>query len=194
MSALLLYIHGFISSPQSQKARDTEHYILEQQLPVEFLAPQIPHYPAQAFSLLTDLIERNSGKKIGMDGSSMGGFYATALAERFGLRAVVVNPAVRPARLIERYLGENYNPYTDETFVLEKQHIHELQELTIDELSAPKNIFLLAQAGDETLDYRDAVEYYRQCRQNIEADGNHRFEGFDRHLHDIFGFLQFTPN
>ena len=97
MTPLLIYIHGFLSSPQSQKAREVAEYIAQQQLPVELQAPALPNYPGAAHRQLVDLVSAQpEGRPVALIGSSLGGFMATALAEQFGLPAVLVNPSVRP--------------------------------------------------------------------------------------------------
>jgi predicted esterase YcpF (UPF0227 family) len=62
--------------------------------------PALPHRPAQAMALLREAVERNPDAAL--IGSSLGGYYATWLAERYKLRAVLVNPAVRPYELLKR--------------------------------------------------------------------------------------------
>lgn len=190
MRPLLLYIHGFLSSPHSQKAQEVAAYIREQNLAVDFLAPELPNYPMASYRRLQAIVEAEAHRPVAVIGSSLGGFMATALAEANRLRAVLVNPAVAPAGLIAHYLGPNQNPYTGERFVLTEQHVEELRQLTVAQLQRPAWLRVLVQAGDETLDYRQAANYYAACSLCIEPGGNHRFEGFDKHLPDVFKFLE----
>ncbi len=189
MRPLLIYIHGFKSSPLSQKATEVRDFLHARQLDIDYQVPALSDYPEQSYRTLIDLLEGNSGRRIGLIGSSMGGFWATLLAARYDLKAVLVNPAVRPSELMQTVLGENENPYTGHRFVLDGGHVDYLRQL---EMPAPvrrDNLLLLVQTGDETLDYRRAVDYYRGCEQVVEADGDHRFQGFDRHLPAIMQFL-----
>jgi predicted esterase YcpF (UPF0227 family) len=195
MSKLLVYIHGFLSSPLSQKAVEVGEYLVQQQRAIDYQVPQLSNYPDQAYRQLQQLITGAQARyqQIALIGSSMGGFYATCLAEQFGLKAVVVNPAVYPYRLIADYLGTHENPYTHEHFTLTDQHVLALQAMAVERLSRPENCWLMAQQGDETLDYREAVAFYQGSPQLIETNGNHRFENFKKHLPALMKFLELVP-
>ncbi len=189
MRPLLIYIHGFLSSSLSAKAQETRHYLEQQALPIEFVAPELSNYPLTAYQQLLQVIESQPLRKIGLIGSSLGGFMATALAEQYGLRAVLVNPAVNPHKLIAGFLGEQFNPYTEQHFVLDQRHVQQLQRLQVQRITQPANIKVLLQTGDETLDYRQAVSYYQGCLQVVEQGGDHRFQHFDQHLAQAIEFL-----
>ena len=193
MPPLLIYIHGFLSSPLSQKAEETRRFLLARQLPIDFIAPGLPNYPQQSFQQLQQLVEQNLPRQIALIGSSLGGFMATALAEQYGLRAVLVNPAVHPYHLIANYLGENENPYTGETFTLTDTHMEELRQLEVKCFADPSRLKVLLQTGDETLDYRHALAFYRGCPQVVEEGGDHRFQNFEKHLPELLKFLELTP-
>lgn len=192
MPPLLIYIHGFLSSPLSAKALEVRHYIEARGLDIDYRVPALSDYPGESFRQLTALLEANADRRIALIGSSMGGFMATALAQRYDVKAVLVNPAVHPSELIHAVLGENVNPYTGNRFVLTEDHVDELRALEDEAPRAPQNLFLLVQTGDETLDYRRAVDYYRDCRQVVEEGGDHRFQDFERHLPAVFQFLDLS--
>jgi predicted esterase YcpF (UPF0227 family) len=189
MPPLIIYIHGFMSSSLSAKAEETRLYIAEQKLDVDFIAPQLSDYPLPMFEQLQQIIEQRAGGKIGLVGSSLGGFMATVLAEHYDLRAVVINPAVNPDQLMAARLGEHQNPYTGVSFTLEPKHVEHFQQLVVGKLSKPENLWVLLQTGDETLDYRLAVDYYHGCPQTVEQGGNHRFENYQQHLAEVIKFL-----
>ena len=189
---LLIYLHGFLSSPSSVKAIETQHYITKRSMVLEYLVPAIPDTPQQAYGQLVELLEQHKDRRIGLIGSSMGGFYATVLAARYGCKAVLVNPAVAPQNLMTKYLGEQLNPYTEKPFALTSNDIEFLANLDV-ECPVLDNILLLAQTGDETLDYRDAVAKYSGSAQVIEDGGDHRFQDYDKHLPKIIEFL-FSPS
>lgn len=192
MNPLLLYIHGFLSSPQSEKATEVRRFIDASRFDIEYQVPLLSDYPDESHRQLQAILRSQPERRIALIGSSMGGFMATLLAQEFGLRAVLVNPAVRPSELIGSVLGAHENPYTGNRFFLDQSHVEILQAQEQRPLPPLQNLLLMVQTGDETLDYRRAVDYYRGCEQVVEEGGDHRFQHFDRHLPAIFEFLQLT--
>ncbi|MFA7553074.1 MAG: YqiA/YcfP family alpha/beta fold hydrolase [Spongiibacteraceae bacterium] len=189
MRPLLIYIHGFLSSSQSQKAQQVRDYIEAEKLPIDFIAPTLSNYPLASYQQLQQLVEQHQPCPVAVIGSSMGGFMATALVQQYGVRAVVINPAIKPYHLIGAVLGQHTNPYTGVDFCLTTEHTDELRQLEVTTINEPEKIMVLLQTGDETLDYRHAVEYYRGCLQQVEEGGDHRFQHFDKHLPNIMKFL-----
>jgi uncharacterized protein len=116
---------------------------------------------------------------VALIGSSLGGFYATWLAEHHGLRAVLVNPAVRPWRLLGEYHGETANYHTGERYTLEPGWADELRHYEVDDLRAPEQLLVMLQTGDETLNWRDAWDYYADCHLYRTLGGSHGFDDFD---------------
>lgn len=185
----LLYIHGFNSSPQSAKASSLKQWVEINYPHINMLVPQLPNFPEQAEVLLNDIIMQHQHEKIGLVGSSLGGYFSIWFSERYQLPAVLVNPAVRPFDLLQDYLGENINPYTQEKYLLESKHIDELKSLHIEQLTSPNLIWLLQQMGDEVLDYREAVIYLSKSKQTVESGGNHAFVGFEAYFPQMIHFL-----
>ena len=182
---MLIYIHGFNSAPNSFKSQRVGKCMRALGRESEYFVPALPHRPAAAMALLRDAAEHNPGAAL--IGSSLGGFYATWLAERYGLRTVLVNPAVRPYELLSGYLGPQKNLYTDEHYELTAQHIEELQALEVATIT-PQHYFLITRTGDETLDYRLGVEKYHGARQWVIPGGDHGFGDFENYLDVVLEF------
>lgn len=182
---MLIYIHGFNSSPASSKAQLLKARLDALGRGAEFAAPALPHSPAEAAALLDGLAARNPGAAL--VGSSLGGYYATWLAEKHGLKAVLLNPAVRPYELLALLVGRQKKLHTGEEYDFTARHVAELQSLEV-ERPTPARYLLLAATGDEVLDYRSAVERYRGCRQLVIAGSDHGLSDFADYLDLVLGF------
>lgn len=188
-SSAIIFIHGFNSSGQSNKAKQLRAYANQHQIKEDILCPDLPHLPAEAISLLEGLLARYAVDRVKLIGSSLGGFYATVLAQRWDVRAVLLNPAVHPYRLLQVALGEQVNYRHGERYQFTQQHLDALHALEpAEQLQRVDNIMLLVETGDQTLDYRDAVAYYDGCRQIVVPGGEHGFQSFTDHLSNILAF------
>lgn len=185
-SATILYIHGLNSSPASLKASQLVQAMAQMGLADKLRVPALHHHPRQAIAQLERLIVE-LGQPL-LVGSSLGGYYATHLAERHGLRALLINPAVRPHLRFDGYLGPQKNYYSDETWELTADHVTALAELDVPPPHDPMRYQVWLQTADETLDYRDAQAYYRACALRIQAGGDHGFQGFAERLPMLFAF------
>jgi predicted esterase YcpF (UPF0227 family) len=154
--------------------------------------PYLKPFPADSIQQLESIVENalDNNEAVGVVGSSLGGYYATYLAEKYNLRAVMINPSIRPFELLARYIGENENFYNDDTYVFEQKHVDELKGFYVETLSRPEDLLLLVQTGDETLDFREATAKYYQCRNIIEYGGDHGFKNFERWFAYCLGFLK----
>ena len=189
--ATLVYLHGFLSSGGSAKAAQLATYLAAERPDIRYLRPTLPDTPDEAWAAVCGCLEPCLAQgPVGVIGSSLGGFWATCAAERFAVPAVVVNPAVHPQQLLHHFLGEQRNPYSGRSFTLLPEHMQVLAALDHPTLAHPERFWLLQQSGDEVLDYRVAVDYYRAGRVTLEAGGNHAFTGFERHCPEIVRFLQ----
>jgi predicted esterase YcpF (UPF0227 family) len=176
----LIYLHGFRSSPQSFKARLLAERLSATGLASRFVCPQLPASPAAAVALVLGHIAPRPGDTL--VGSSLGGYYATWLAERCGCRAALLNPAVTPARDLAGWVGEQRMFHSDEPFVFERVFLDELAALEVPAPTLPQRYLLVAAKGDELLDWRDMVAKYPGVATIL-------LEGSDHGLSDFAGLI-----
>ncbi|KAF1050992.1 MAG: hypothetical protein GAK43_02597 [Stenotrophomonas maltophilia] len=181
-----LYIHGFNSSPASQKARQFVAALQRLGLHQQARVPALHHQPERAIAQLESAIAE-LGRPV-LVGSSLGGYYATHLAERHGLKAVLINPAVLPGASFEGYLGPQKNYYSGEEWELTRAHVEALARLEVPPPTDRDRFQVWLQTADETLDYRLAERFYRACALRIEAGGDHGFQRFAEHLPALLAF------
>lgn len=184
---MVIYIHGFNSSALSFKARVVRERMAQVGRAGELECPELPHRPAEAIGLLEALVVRHRREQPCLIGSSLGGYYATWLAEKHDLRAVLVNPAVRPYELLSGYTGPQTNLYTGAQYDFNEEHVEELRELEVERIT-PQRYLLIVATGDEVLDYRHAVAKYRGCEQLVIEGGDHGFGDFGSHLDAVLRF------
>jgi len=190
--SLLLFIHGFLSSPASQKAQQVAAWCKQHHSAIDYHCPALSAYPDESIEVLENIVQSYTSKPIYIIGSSLGGYYATYLAEKYGLKAVLVNPAVEPFNSIDAYLDIDLKNYhNEEVYRLNRTHMESLRSIYVEEITKPENYWLMVQTGDETLDYRQAVKKYKLCLSTIEQGGDHSFQNFEQWLPKIFDF--FTP-
>ena len=188
---MIVYVHGFNSSALSFKAGLVARRMNELGRGRDFACPELPHRPREAIAMLDSLVLNNGKAAVSLIGSSLGGYYATWLSERYGNHVVLVNPAVRPYVLLEQALGPQTNLYTGAHYELTREHLAELRELEVASVT-PLRYLLVTRTGDEVLDYREAVEKYRGCEQLVIEGGDHGFGDFDRYLDRALRFCGVT--
>lgn len=187
-SPSVVYIHGFNSSPASLKAQQLRRAWLQVALPAEQLQiPALHHHPERAIAQLQELIAQLQEPVL--IGSSLGGYYATYLAQQHHLKALLINPAVRPQHLFDGFLAEQENLYTGERWLLTDSHLQTLAALEVAPPNDAERFCVWLQTGDETLNYCLAEQYYEGCSVHIEQGGNHGFQRFAEHLPALFAFV-----
>jgi len=197
---MILYLHGFRSSPQSAKAQKLAQAMHDRGLGSDWLCPQLPASPAQAMALVHGLIEnaRKQGLQPGRDltviGSSLGGYYAAHLAQRWDCRAVLLNPVIHAARDLATQVGEHTQFHSEEPFVFLPEYVDELAGLAVDRPSRPERYFLLAATGDEVLDWREMAQWYAGCASRIICGSDHGISDFDRWLPEVMAFALHAPH
>jgi predicted esterase YcpF (UPF0227 family) len=184
---LAVYLHGFNSSAQSSKAHLLGEYLQRRGLSHCYASPSLPHRPADAIALAEAAMAGNPGSDVCFVGSSLGGFYATHLAEKHGARAVLVNPAINPHIGLRAYLGPQSNLYTGEKYQLTEADLQQWEKLCVPRIT-PQRYLLLVETADEVLDYRQALNYYAGARQVVVEGGDHSLQSFPRHIPAILEF------
>jgi uncharacterized protein len=180
---LIVYLHGFNSSPQSHKAQVMQRFMAERGLAHEYACPALPPLAGDAMKVIAPLVSN----KPCLIGSSLGGFYATYLAEQHGLRAVLINPAIDPHIGLRAYLGPQKNLHSGEPYELSEAHLAEWKRLYVPRIT-PQRYLLIVETGDEVLDYRKAVERYAGAEQLVIPGGDHSLQSFPQHLARILEF------
>lgn len=185
---MILYLHGFRSSPRSFKARVVGDRMKALGRANELICPQLPASPKEAMALVMTLVERYPADQLAVIGSSLGGFYATWLAERLGCRAALLNPAVDPLKNLEKHVGVTTEYHSDKPFEFKREYIDELRELKVESLTKPERYFLLATSGDEVLDYRDMVARYEGAQQHVVEGSDHAISEFPQYVDEVLDF------
>lgn len=187
----LLYLHGFRSSPRSAKAQRLAAWVAAHRPALHWCCPQLPPSPREAVALAEREIAGWPRDTMAVIGSSLGGFYATVLAERHGCPAVLLNPAVDPARDLAAHIGEQtafHDPA--ERFFFRAEFVDELRALAPAALTRPQRYFAVVAKGDELLDWREMAARYAGARVKLLEGSDHGLSDFDEHLPDILHFLQ----
>jgi predicted esterase YcpF (UPF0227 family) len=187
---VILYLHGFNSSPQSHKALVLGRYLGQRSLASRYSCPALPPLAGDAIRSVEKLLGGKSG--VCFVGSSLGGYYATYLAEKHGGRAVLINPAIDPHVGLRAYLGPQKNLHTGEPYILTEAHLLDWEKLYVRTIT-PSRYLLLVETGDEVLDYRRAVERYAGAEQCVVPGGDHSLQSFEEHLPRIVEFARATP-
>lgn len=185
---MILYLHGFRSSPQSMKARVIASRMAGLGLADQLANPQLPASPKLAMELALSLVDGVPAGDLAIIGSSLGGYYATWLAEHLGCRAVLLNPAVVPLKDLDQHVGVTTQYHSDEPFEFRREYIDELRALAVDRITRPERYFLIAATGDEVLDYRDMVAHYAGARQHVIAGSDHGIAEFAEYADAVLAF------
>lgn len=182
---MIVYLHGFNSSPQSHKAQVMAAFMAQRGLASHYACPALPPLASDAVREIERCLpEKNN---VCFIGSSLGGFYATYLAEKRGAKAVLINPAIDPQVGLRAYIGTQKNLHTGEPYELTEAHVREWEALYVARIT-PSRYLLLVESGDEVLDYREAVKRYAGAEQVVIQGGDHSLQSFPQHLARILEF------
>ncbi|MDM5176721.1 esterase [Massilia sp. DJPM01] len=185
---MILYLHGFRSSPRSFKARVVGEKMAALGRASELVCPQLPASPKEAMALALTLIERYDASELSIIGSSLGGYYATWLAERLGCRAVLLNPAIYPLKDLDQHVGVTTEYHSDKVFEFKRAYIDELGALAVPAITGPERYFLIAASGDDVLDYRDMTAHYAGARQHVIDGSDHAIAEFGQYVDEVLAF------
>ena len=188
----LLYLHGFRSSPRSAKAQLMSRHVAAHHPALHWWAPQLPPSPRDAMEMVMEGIRDWPRDSMAVVGSSLGGFYATHVAMQTDYRAVLLNPAVHPARDLSRYIGDQTQWHApQEHFYFKPEYIDELRALEVGALPHPERVLAIIAKGDEVLDWHEMTARYPQSRIKLLEGGDHALSDFETaHLREVVEFLQ----
>lgn len=188
----LLYLHGFRSSPRSAKAQRMARWVSSQGRDLSWHCPQLPPSPAEAMALIEGLIQAIPAGSLAVMGSSLGGFYASCVAQRRAdARVVLLNPAVDPARDLARHIGEHSCWQTpEERFFFRAEYVEELRALQHGPHTAPQRLLAVIAKGDEVLDWREMQARHQDSHIKLLEGSDHGLSDFDDYLHELVEFLQ----
>ncbi len=185
---MILYLHGFRSSPQSKKARMVGDAMAARGRSGDFLCPQLPASPRAAARLIEAAARLEEPRRLALIGSSLGGYYATWLAERIGCRAALLNPAIAPYDDLRAHIGTQPVFFSEQTIEVKPVYMDELRALDTPCITRPERYFLLAATGDEVIDWRTMAAKYAACRQRIIDGSDHQISDFASYLDEVLAF------
>jgi uncharacterized protein len=184
---MLVYLHGFNSSPASHKAQVMKSFLEGRGQGHLYACPALPDTPREAIHAIEAVIAGCDPGAVTFLGSSLGGFYATYLAQKLGCRAVLINPAIKPHIGLVAYLGTQKNLHTGVTYELTRAHLDGWRDLVVERID-PERYLLLLETGDEVLDWREAARKYEGARTAIRDGGDHSLRSFPEHIGRILAF------
>ena len=191
-STLIVYLHGFRSSPRSSKAVLTGEAIKKlstSEHPIEWYCPQLVASPKASMDMVIQHIDSSNHDRLIVMGSSLGGYYANYLAEKYGCKAVALNPAVRAPRELKSHVGVLTSYDTDEPYDFRPEYIDELTDLKVESITNPSRYFLMAAKGDELLDWQEMVNFYKGAEQLVLEGSDHGISEYPQHLPQVLKFI-----
>ena len=190
---MILYLHGFRSSPGSFKAKMLADKMAQLGRAEEYLCPHLPASPKLAIEMAEQLMQQAfdaglAASQLTLIGSSLGGYYATFLAEKHGCRAVLLNPAVKPPRDLAQYVGVSTEYHSGQPFEFKREYIAQLLALAVPRITQPERYFLIAATGDEVLDWQEMIAHYPAARNRVIKGSDHGISDFERYRDEVLAF------
>lgn len=201
---MILYLHGFRSSPDSFKAQLLGKVMRDHGLQQQWRCPALPVSPAEAIELALQQVDdlcksqHKPADQLTIIGSSLGGFYATYLAQRLDCRAILLNPAVYAPRELARQVGEHLSYHRGEPMFFHARYVDELQALAVEHITRPERYYLIAATGDELLDWTEMRDFFAGSQQTIVQGSDHGLSDFEKYIPEVMAFaypdLGFKPS
>ncbi len=185
---MILYLHGFRSSPASKKATQIREALRARGRADDYVCPQLPASPRAAIGVALAAAKLEDPARLALIGSSLGGYYATYVAEQLGCRAALLNPAIRPYEDLRAYVGVHPVYSADATIEWKPEYLDELRAIDTPRITRPERYFLLAATGDELIDWRTMVEKYEGCRRRVIEGSDHALADFANYLDEVLAF------
>jgi predicted esterase YcpF (UPF0227 family) len=185
---LIVYLHGFRSSPASRKATMLRQAMTSRGRSAEYLCPALSASPARAVEETEALVRDVAPDRLALIGSSLGGYYATWLAERLGCRAVLLNPAIHPQDDLAKHLGVQAVFFSDASIDFRREYLGELDAIDTPAITRPDRYLLIAATGDTVIDYRAMMRKYAGARQVVIEGSDHELSDFADYMEDVLAF------
>lgn len=186
-----LYLHGFCSHPDSNKGRLLR--AAHEEVGIPFIAPALHVGPKKASEIILKSVRGIDPKELVVIGSSLGGFYATWLTEQIGCRAILLNPAVSPWKVVGDNLGKHELTEIGVTIEVLPSHVGELKSMRTASLKHPHQYLTFLGNEDEILDWTEGLFFYRDTQVRIVEGGDHRFSHFEELIPEIMRFVKKKP-
>lgn len=190
---LVVYLHGFRSSPNSTKAVMTGEAVRalsSEDHSYDWYCPQLLASPKESLEMVIDHMDQFKVDRYVIVGSSLGGFYTNYLAEKYRCKGIALNPAVYAARELEPHVGIMTAYDSEEPFDFKAEYIDELRALQVDSITDPERYFLIAAKGDELLDWKEMVAFYPGTKQLILEGSDHGISDYVNHLPAVIDFIE----
>ena len=184
----IIYLHGFNSSAESKKSKILDSYLKGEKL-IDLESPNLYTSPSKAISQIEKIIKEYSNR-VCLVGSSLGGLYATFVADKYDLKSVTINPVVRNhISGMKDLVGSHKNFHTDEEYEFTMKDYLDLQKLGLKELKNPLNHLSLIKMSDEVLDHNKTLAYFSKSYVLSEKGGNHSYDDFSEKIPLILDYL-----
>lgn len=185
---MIVYLHGFRSSPASRKATMLREALALRGRSADYMCPALPASPARSVDVVLAAVKGVPRERLALIGSSLGGYYATWIAEQLGCRAALLNPAIRPQDDLANHIGVQPVFFSEAQIDFRREYLDELEALDTPSITRPQRYFLLAATGDAVIDYRTMVRKYEGARLHVIAGSDHEISDFASHVDEVLAF------